>query len=237
MKNFTKLTWVLGLFILVSSCMITGVAGSRHVTTETRTIPDSFTGIKVSQGIEVQLTQGKDHSLSIEMDDNLHELLITEVEDGILKIYFKKNVNKRKSSTLYLTTPIIEMIETSSGASVVGTNTFKTSDLSLDSSSGSEINIRVKATTITAESSSGSAIKLEGTSTHFSADSSSGSEIDAIRLTSKQVSADVSSGASIEIDVTDNLMAKASSGGSIHYKGEPVEKSIRKSSGGSVSSR
>lgn len=235
MKTLNKLITLTMLVVFTTSCMVSGVIGSRNVTTDNREINDDFTGIKVSQGIEVQLTQDAEVSLSAEMDDNLHELLITEVENDILKIYFEKNVGKRKESTIYLSMPKISSIKTSSGAEVNATNTLKVNDLVIDSSSGSEIDLRVDANSIESESSSGSEIDINGKCVSFSADSSSGSEIDADELHAKTVVAEASSGSDINVYATESITAKASSGASIDCEGNPEEKNIKKSSGGSVS--
>lgn len=234
MKTVNKFIALSVITFLTASCMMSGVIGSKKVTTESRSITDTFTGIKVSQGIEVQLTQDPTTSLTAEMDDNLHELLITEVKDGILKIYFKKNVSKRKASTIYLTMPKISSITSSSGSEVISKNTLKINELNLDASSGSEINLRVDANSITSDSSSGSEIKLQGTCSNFSADSSSGSQIDAEDLLTSMATADASSGSSIDIHATESITASASSGASINCEGNPKEKNIQKSSGGSV---
>lgn len=232
-----KLTTILFITLFATSCMLTGVVGSKNVTTETRTITDSFTGIKVSQGIEVQLTQDNDTSLSVEMDDNLHELLVTEVVDEVLKIYFDKNVSKRKASTVYLSMSKISSIKASSGAEVNAQNTLRVDELILDSSSGSEIELRVDALSIESESSSGSEIDLKGKCSDFTADASSGSEIDADELIAETVNAKASSGSDIDAHASKSITAKASSGGSIYCEGNPKETNFEKSSGGSISIR
>ena len=234
MNTINKLFVLLFLGVFTTSCLMTGVIGSRNVTTENREINDNFTGIKVSQGIEVLLTQDTDVSFSAEMDDNLHELLITEVEDGVLKIFFEKNVSKRKSSKVYLSMPKISSIKTSSGSEVDATNTLKVNDLNLDASSGSEIDLRVDANSIESESSSGSEINLKGTCISLRADSSSGSEIDADELRAETVNAKASSGSDIDVYASKSIDAKASSGASINCAGNPEEKNFKKSSGGDV---
>lgn len=231
MKIFIVL---LSIVLFSTSCLFTGVVGSRNVTTETRTISSDFTGIKVSQGIDVQLTQDNDVNLSVEMDDNLHEILVTEVNDDILKIYFDENVSKRKASIIYLTMPKISSIKTSSGAEVNSQNTLKVNELLVDASSGSEIELRVEANSIESESSSGSEIALKGTCQSLIADASSGSEIDANELMAETVNAKASSGSDIDVHATKSITAKASSGGSIDCEGNPKNKEIKKSSGGDV---
>lgn len=234
MKTLSKLITFVFLGLITTSCLVSGVIGSRNVTTENRDIDMDFTAVKVSQGIEVQLTQDNQVSFSAEMDDNLHELLITEVEDEVLKIYFEKNVGKRKASTIYLSMPKISSIKTSSGAEVNATNTLKVNDLNVDSSSGSEIDLRVEANSIEAESSSGSEINIKGTCVHLTADASSGSEIDADELQAETVIAEASSGSDINVYASESFTGKASSGASIDCDGNPKEKSIKKSSGGDV---
>jgi len=234
MKTLNKLFVLTLIGVFTTSCLMTGTIGSRNVTTENRKINEDFSGIKVSQGIEVILTQDAQVSLSAEMDDNLHELLITEVEDGMLKIYFEKNVSKRKASIIYLSMPKISTIKASSGSEVNSTNTLKVNDLLIDSSSGSDVNLRVEANSIESESSSGSEIDLKGTCVNLSADSSSGSQIDAEELKAVTVIAEASSGADINVYASKSITAKASSGGSIDCAGNPNQKNLKKSSGGDV---
>ena len=229
-----KLIILILVTVFVSSCMLTGVSGSKNVTSESRTIDERFTGVKVSQGIKVKLTQDKEVSFTAEMDDNLHEILITEVEDNVLRIYFKDNVSNRKMSTVHLTMPIVNLIKASSGSKIVSVNTLIVNELEIASSSGSEVTIHVEAKSINSESSSGSEINLQGKSDELFADSSSGSQIDAVKLIAIKVNAEASSGADVEVYATASINAKASSGGTIECDGNPKERIIKKSSGGHV---
>lgn len=236
MKTTLKLFIISIIAITFNACIISGgVQGSRNVTSESRTLNDSFEKIEVSQGIDVILTQSKEYALTVEADDNLHNLLMTEVKDGTLKIYFKENVGQRKESKVYLDMPSLSGINTNSGASVTGKNTFELDKLSLDASSGSEIEVRVQGQEIKATTSSGSDITLTGDCKSLFANSSSGSDIDAKGLTAQEVEADASSGADIDVFCTERFVASASSGASISSDGNPKITDLNKSSGGSVS--
>jgi len=238
MKTFTKLTAILLLFLTTTSCFVdglTGIKGNGEVVSEDRTINSNFNEIKVQQGIQVFLTQGNSTELKVEADENIIDLLITEVKDNELKIYFEKNVNKAKSRNVYLTANEISKIRTSSGAMIKTENTLETNTLELDSSSGSSIKVTVNASEIISSSSSGSNIHVYGKTKSFSASASSGSSIDADKLETVNTSAKVSSGANIDVNVSGKLVAKASSGGSIDYEGNPTEVNKDTSSGGSVS--
>jgi len=235
MKTTVKLGFFLVSIFLISCTSFNGVKGSRNVTTETRKVNDDFEGVKVSMGINLKLTQDKNTSLTVEMDDNLHELLITEVENGILKIYFEESVGKCKKREVLLSMPKIRSLKASSGASILGQNNINTDDLSLRSSSGSDINIDVEALNLNCKSSSGSNIELSGSCENVEATSSSGSYIEADNLKAISVSARASSGSNINVFASKSIVAKASSGATINCDGAPEDKAIKKSSGGSVS--
>lgn len=237
MKTLSKILFLSAIALTLNACVFTGVTGSRNVSTESREITESFNKLSVSQGIEVILTQEPKVSMTIEADDNLHELLITEVENDVLKIYFSENVGNRKSSKVYLSMPELVSINTSSGSEVNGQNTFEVEKITLDSSSGSQIEVRLNAQEVSASSSSGSDITIKGNCLFLIADSSSGSEINATELISQDVRANASSGADIDVISTQNFTGNASSGASINCDGNPKVKSIDKSSGGSVSVR
>jgi len=238
MKTLTKLTAIFILLITTTSCFIdgfNGIKGNGSVQSEDRKISSNFETIKVQQGINLYLTQGSKTDLSVEADENIIDLLITEVKNNELKVYFEKNVYRAKARNVYLTTKQISGIYTSSGASVKSENTLNVQTLDLDSSSGSSIKIHVNADDVTSETSSGANMDLFGKTNTFSARASSGSSIDADELVAEVAYANASSGANIDVNVTEKLTAKASSGGDIDYEGNPTDINKNTSSGGSVS--
>ncbi|MBG7629336.1 MAG: DUF2807 domain-containing protein [Bacteroidetes bacterium] len=242
MKTLLKITVLITTYLIIlfttSSCFfegMTGIKGSNHVVSEDRNISSNFEVIKVQQGITLYLTQGKSAEMKVEADDNIIDLLVTEITNDELKIYFEKNVYKAKARNVYLTTDDISRIKTSSGAHVKSENTIQATTLNLDSSSGSSIKISVNAQEVTSESSSGANIKIFGKTTIFSANSSSGSSIDADQLESVDAYAKASSGANINVNASGKLTAKASSGGDIDFEGNPTSINKDTSSGGSVS--
>lgn len=240
MKTLTKITVLITTLIvllLTTSCGIdglTGVKGNRNVISEERSLNEDFESIKVQQGIQVYLTQGNDPEMTVEADENIMELLITEVRNNELKIYFEKNVYRAKSRKVYLTATDISKIKTSSGASVKSENTIQAENLVLDSSSGSSIKLTLSADEVDSSTSSGASMDLYGQAEMLSASSSSGSSIDADELKVKEAYAKASSGGHINVNVSKKLTAKASSGGDIDYEGSPIVNK-NTSSGGSVS--
>lgn len=232
----TKFAILLLILVTSTSCMFDGfgIRGNGNVVSEDRKISSDFTEIKVSQGINVYLTQGNDIDLSVEVDENILDLLVTEVEGDVLKIYFDKNVN-HATKNVFLTATKINSIRTSSGAHVKGENTIKTKSISLKSSSGSSMKLELNADNVEGSTSSGADMRLSGITRTFDGDASSGSRIDADNLQSEISKADVSSGANIDVHASEEITAHASSGGDIDYSGNPKTVAKSKSSGGSIS--
>jgi len=237
MKTITKLVAMLVVLFSTTSCFMdgfTGIRGNQNVISESRTIDSKFNEIDIQQGIKLYLTQGNSNSLKVEADENIMELLVTEVKNNQLKIYFKKNVYKAKARNVYLTTNSISSIDASSGSSVISENTWQSTNLQIHASSGSSVKFHVNADEISCSSSSGSNIRLYGKTNNLSVKASSGSSIDADELNSVDTYAKASSGASINVNVSGKLTAKACSGGDVDYEGNPTTIDKDTSSGGSV---
>jgi hypothetical protein len=242
MKTLVRITILISIYLALlfstTSCIfdgVVGIKGNRNVVSEERSIRSDFEIINVQQGINLYITQGKPTNISVEADENIIELLITEVKNNELNIYFEKNVNQAKARNVYLTSESISKIKASSGASVKSENTIQAETLELDSSSGSTMKIRANANEILSESSSGSSITIIGKSNSFTANSSSGSSINAKELKTVNAIAKASSGANIDVNVTGKLTASASSGGDIDYEGSPESIDKKATSGGSIS--
>lgn len=233
MKNLIKISAVLLLFVC-TSCMFTGVKGNGNVITQDRTISSDFTGISVSTGIDVRLTMGSNVSLTLEADENLHDIIRTEVEDGILRIYSEENIWSAKRRKIYLTAISLNEIRTTSGAEIISENTITAEDLKLSATSGSSLKLTVNATNLECSSTSGADARLKGKADHFVASSTSGSNIKASELEVRTCDARVTSGADISLHVTDELEANATSGGDISYKGTPKIIKKNSNSGGSI---
>ena len=94
--------------------MNSGVRGNGNVTTQERIINESFTTVKATEGLDVYLTQSDNESITVEADENLHELILTEIKDGVLKIHAKENIGKASSKKIMVSfTDIVSIVSTS----------------------------------------------------------------------------------------------------------------------------
>ena len=233
--QFLAILFIATIFTSCGLDMFNGVVGNRNIVTIERTIKADFTGIKVSTGIDLFIRQGSTNAITVEADENLHDLIITKVKEGILKIYTDKNIWKSKARKVYVTIENITLLKASSGSNVKSESVINTNEIYIDASSGASIDIEVVAKSAVTEASSGSDVKIKGTTINHTARASSGSSINAYKLKSTNANASASSGASINIYASKNMDAKASSGGAIDYAGNPTRINKEASSGGSIS--
>ena len=223
--------------ILFSSCLFgPTMKGNGHVVDEVRKVKD-FDGIKASRGINVYITQGNEKKVLVRADENLLDAIETKVHDNILIVRSTAMIRKAESFKVFVTVPELELIEASSGSNVFSETDIKSNDLELSSSSGANMTLDIDAGEVSASASSGANIRLDGLAEDVDAKVSSGANIKAEDLKTKSAELKASSGGNIWISVHKQLSANASSGGNIHYYGEPSELNINTSSGGNVVKR
>lgn len=237
----------------------TNNSGASNVGSE-RNVP-AFNGIETSSGVDVEFSQSPKQSVVVKVEPEKQQYVITEVENGILKIFVRnkgvRNLNfnslkvivsgpklskliTKSGSTFKAVTPVNESTfaaSCSSGSQVSGS--FKVStNTALDVSSGVNVKINLETKSLALEASSGSSIKLTGKADSGVYSASSGSSISAGDFVTKSAVVDASSGASVKINTTESLTASATSAASVQYKGNPskVTKSANERTGSTINS-
>lgn len=228
------ITSILGLSLF--SCNFNsnmGIKGNGDVITKERSLEGSFNQIEVSRGLDIYLTQSNDEQLSVQADENLHDIIITKVEDNILKIYPAENIYYSAVQKVMVNFKNVAKISSEAGSDVYGTTIIRAESLDLKSASGGDIELEVEVRTLYCEASSGSDIKVKGTADTLIASAASGSDIQAKNLVTLVTNAKAISGADIKVNVLKELTANAQSGSDITYVGNPEK--INRSEGVSAS--
>lgn len=223
------------LSILLSSCWFLGpsVKGNGNVTEEIRQV-DHFDRIKVSRGMNVYITQGSPAKVVVIADNNLHEVIETEVEGGVLKVTISEKIRWAKEKKLMVTAEELSGVETTSGANVWSQNQILSENLELKASSGANLTMEINAKFLSADCSSGANIILSGVAKEAELETSSGANLKGEELKAYQCKMRASSGGNVSSTVVEKLDASASSGGNIVYFGEPTSTDINTSSGGNI---
>lgn len=239
MKKLTFL--VLAVFVTLQSCYIDGwnqsISGNGRVVDESRDI-SGFTGVKVSSGIDVYLSQGSSFEVRVEADENLQEVILTEMEGNMLEVRTDRvNIRNAKSKKVHVTLPELRSLKISSAGDCVGQTAFSCEDLDLSISSAGDLKLEVEARRINLDISSSGDADLSGSAEVFDVNLSSAGDLNAFDLIAGKVDVNVSSAGDARVHATEEISATASSAGNIYYKGDARVVRSQSSSAGNISHR
>lgn len=228
MKNY-KINRIVGLsfalamlFVLQSGCTYAfkGIRGDGNVVKQERSV-SSFEGIDVGGAFKVFLTQGDTEKLVIEADQNLMDIIETEVRGGVLKIRTSEDIKDATELNIYLTFKDLKELDISGACDLIGENKFKLADVDIDCSGASEVSMKFSANNVNLDCSGASDIEFYGSAEKVDMDLSGASQIDAFDFEVGTYDLEVSGASSGKIYVTNELSVEVSGAASLKYKGDP----------------
>ncbi len=237
MKTVLKIFVVIGATIFAIVCAIkvvnaidirlpdisyvTGnISGNGIVVTKARTI-ENFNEISVCSGIDLCIKKDAAEKVEVVADENLQDIIITEVKNGVLNIYLKESVKKSKSLKVNVSFKELKKLKASGGSDVSSDGLIQLQDLNLDFSGGCDLKMDCQITNLTCSLSGGCDATLKGNATNCDFINSGGSDLKAEDLMISKCIIKTSGGSDADINVKDELSAVASGGSDIHYTGEP----------------
>lgn len=182
----------------VSGC----VQGSGSAKEESRSLP-AFHGLEVDGAYTVRIACQKDQIVEISADDNLLPLILTEVQDGVLRVTSKKSICASAPMTLTISVKTLDLIRSS------GANEFQVQN--------------IKGDALEVDLSGSSAMTLNGTVEELKAKIDGASGLVAGELKAQQVSVAISGAGSAEVHASKRLQGEISGVGTIRYAGDPDE--------------
>lgn len=243
MKTSNKI--LLGLFIAIligitammlflkSSLQSGGLSGDGNVKEIIREI-GVFQELELQSRARVYITQDEKHQLRIVADSNIIPYIRTDIRGKALKIYSDTFIVDAERFDLYLSAKEINEIDLERGARLYTENQLQSETLELDISAGSKAEMTIHVNRLECSLSAGSKCELSGYSDFVDIDASAGSIVNAYHLTINECKVDASSGSMLKLNVKEKLMAVASSGSNIKYRGNPEVDKIDISSGANL---
>ena len=190
--------------LLLSGChgrMHAGVKGSGKRELQNRQIP-SFTSISTEGAFTIEVTCQKEPRLEVEGDDNILNLVSTEVSNNVLKISNSGSYSTDDPVTIKISVPNLEAL-TVGGAGKIDIRGMKNEKFKIDADGAPTINV--------AGSTSLLDIHSNGAGRIYTND---------LRAARAVVN---SNGASqVELDVREQLDVTVNGPSSVTYKGDPV---------------
>lgn len=218
-------TLLLAILMMASSCYFTSVDGNGNIQTTSREV-SSFNAIQAGGSFNIIITQGDTEALSLEADENLHDIIDTYVKGNTLYIESTENIG-RGTKKLYITVKELRDIDLSGAVELTCKNSLKYDQLNIESSGASDFSFDGYGQNLSIQCSGASEIELYGKADSAQISLSGASEIDAEEMKVKIMSLEMSGAGEAEVYVTQTLNVDISGAASVRYHGNPsVTKSI-----------
>lgn len=206
------------------------VTGSGRMATESRPV-SGFNAIGIAVPGKVQLTQGDSESLSITADDNILPLIETLVENGSLRIRFKRehnfNVN-RATIRIALAAKTVESLSIGGSGDVtagplrarkLAVNIGGSGNVGIESVAAGEVAVRIGG--------SGDVAIHGGRTQSLDASIGGSGELKAPKLESQRARVTVAGSGDAAVWARETLSVSVAGSGSVRYYGDPkVQRAI-----------
>jgi len=214
------------IFTFISCVFEPGVEGNGNITIETRELK-SFDQIEVSGGFTVILSQGTAARLEVEADENLIDLISTNVKGGVLSVRSKESIRGSRNIKILIEVQDLTKISLSGAVDLSTTAEFTTAHLKIDGSGASTLNMVLNVGSLEAELSGANNVTLNGKAESFYAKLTGASDLKAFGFEVNEMEIKVSGAGDARVSVRDKLKVNISGAGSVTYRGDPtIEQSI-----------
>jgi hypothetical protein len=201
----------------------------------------SFHAIKVTNGVDLYLSQGDEEALAVSAETpEFRENIKTTIEDGVLKISFEDNGKWWKGSKklrAYVSFKTLDKLTASGASDVVVQGTIKVNGLVIYMGGASDFKGTIEATSIDITLSGASDASISGKAGSLKVDANGASDFKGFDLVADNCEVDASGASDIKVTVNKELNARASGASDVHYKGQGVIRDLKTSGASSVSRR
>ncbi|MEQ1678427.1 MAG: head GIN domain-containing protein [Chitinophagaceae bacterium] len=199
----------------------------------------NFHGVEVSGGIDLYISQGEESVAVSANEAKFRDRIKTEVKNGVLKIWYESDKKidvewKSRKLKAYVSFKRLDLLEASGGSDVLVEGSIKSDVLTLNVSGGSDFEGKVQVNDMKVDASGGSDVKISGAAAKLAIEASGGSDLIGYELATEFCNVHASGGSDIQITVTKELLAEASGGSDVHYKGDASVKEMKSSGSSSI---
>lgn len=209
---------------------------------EQRTLTSSFSAISVSGAVDLYLSQSDEEVVVVSASEpKYRDRIITEVNDGVLRIYYNDKglqfSSGSKKLKAYVSFKTLHSIKASGASDVYANGVIRGEQLKIVISGSSDFKGAVDIGELKLDQSGSSDSHISGRAEKAIIDVSGASDVKGYDLEVNYCQASASGASDIQITVRKEITASASGASDIYYKGSPEQKNIKSSGASSVSRR
>ncbi|MBN2325151.1 MAG: DUF2807 domain-containing protein [Spirochaetes bacterium] len=198
-----------------------GIMGSGNKIQERRDL-SFFHSIVFKGNGRVILGQGGENSVTVKADDNVMDMLKTEVKDGTLTIWSEKWIMDESSAEYDIVVTDLREISVSGMGEVTGKETIRADELLIRLGGTGSVDLEVDAGLVRTRISGTGEVRLGGKTKEHDIDIRGAGELDANDLVSHNARVGISGAGECTVTVLENLTVDISGTGVVRYSGEPV---------------
>lgn len=197
------------------------VHGDGNITTQDRPV-SNFKNVEVGGAAKVFVSQGDQHSVKVEVDQNLQQF-VEVYQDGDKVIVREKsgfNLDPTGDLKIYVTSPVYNDIDVSGACDIIGqTPITNPEDISMHISGAGDMKMEINAPHVSAEVSGSGNIDLKGETKSADLDLTGAGHAHCFDLKTENTKIQISGAGSAEVYASVRLDAEVSGAGSVEYKG------------------
>jgi hypothetical protein len=197
------------------------VHGNGNVVTQDRSVT-SFKNVEVGGAAKVFVSQGDQHSLKVEVDENLQQFVevFQEGDKIIVRERHGYNIDPTGDLKIYVTSPVYNVIDVSGACDIIGETAINNpEDISMHISGAGTMKMEIIAPSISAGLSGAGNIDLKGETKTADLDLSGAGHAHCFDLKSENTKVEISGAGSAQVFASVRLNAEVSGAGSVDYKG------------------
>lgn len=221
LKNNALVFGILSMFLVLQSCDPFGIKSTGDLITLDFDETD-FHGLDLNVPADAEVRVGDEFKVEITCEETAMPYIETRVENGVLRIYFDRNVRDVDNMKVLVTAPSWDHFDVSGSGDIEVIDVIEGQSIHLDvSGSGSIKAIEAHFDEADLQVSGSGEIRMAGSAEHLDCDISGSGEIRCFELFSTFAKVDVSGSGDVQVRVSEKLDARISGSGDIVYKGSP----------------
>jgi Putative auto-transporter adhesin, head GIN domain len=228
------------LFIIISPWVFSQETVINDANAQIRSV-GAFSGIKVSGGIDVYVSQGDDYSLAVSAsDEKYRDNIKTEVKNGVLVISYNDHSGRNKGDKklrAYISFKTLESIDGSGASDIIINGTLNSITMLVRLSGASDVRGMVKISNLSLELSGASTVTVNGTAENLKLVASGASDLKNYDLHVENCIAKLSGASDVRLTVSNSISANASGASTLYYRGNPDKREVATSGASSISQK
>ncbi len=213
----------LAVFVLsLFSTLTFAIVGSGNVITENRDVSD-FDSISLRMSADVTVTQGDGFSCEIIAEDNLMELIETEVDNGALVLSFKRkaNIRSHKSIKIRIEMPEVRRLSVAGSGDIDSNGKITGKQLYIAVDGSGDISLTVDYKDVETHISGSGDVLLKGNTGSHKVSINGSGDVNAFDMNSSSASVTINGSGDVKIAVDNALAVSVNGSGDVYYQGSP----------------